>query len=227
MGNHIMELFFPRFCVGCGYLGTYVCCSCEARLKRVKKNTCYYCDRAAPFGLTHPRCKQKEGIDGNLSLYIYTGLFKKILHDSKYKGAYNILKTLLSTNKRHKWREILTWKHLFSPLIMGVPLHINRLRQRGFNQSEIIVEKLAMMGFNKGRCLLRVNDTPHLASIKDKNMRKLQIKGAFKFNGEYIPPTVMLVDDVITSGATLAECAKTLKQKGVQTVLTISLAKGS
>lgn len=226
MENHILELFFPRFCVGCGYLGTYVCHSCEEALERVKKNRCYYCDKAAPFGLTHPSCKKKDGIDGHLSLYLYTGLFKKILHESKYKGAYHVLTTLLSFNRPHIWREVLMWKQLFSPLVVSVPLHPNRLKQRGFNQSEIIVEKFATRGFNKGSFLLRVKDTPHLANMKDKDMRKHQIKGAFKFNGEYVPPAVMLVDDVVTSGATLIECAKTLKQKGVQTVLTISLAKG-
>lgn len=226
MGNFIMELLFPRFCVGCGYLGTYVCPLCETKLERVKKNRCYYCDKASPFGLTHPGCKKKDGIDGHLSLYLYTGLFKKILHESKYKGAYHILTTLLSFNKLHIWREILMWKQLFSPLVVSVPLHPNRLKQRGFNQSEIIAEKYTTMGLNKGNCLLRVDDTPHLANIKNKNTRKHQIRGAFKFEGEHVPPAVLLVDDVVTSGATLLECAKTLKQKGVQTVLTISLAKG-
>lgn len=222
-----MELFFPRFCVGCGYLGTYVCNSCETALERVKKNSCYYCDKASPFGLTHAGCKKKDGIDGHLSLYLYTGLFKKILHESKYKGAHQVLTTLLSFNELYKQREILIWKQLFSPLVVSVPLHTNRLKQRGFNQSEIIAEKyITTGGFHKGDCLLRVGNTPHLANITDKNVRKHQIKGAFKFTGEYIPRSVMLVDDVITSGATLLECAKTLKQKGVQTVLTISLAKG-
>lgn len=226
MKSFIMELFFPRFCVGCGYLGTYVCHSCETALERVKKNSCYYCDKASPFGLTHPGCKKKDGIDGHLSLYLYTGLFKKILHESKYKGAHQVLTTLLSLNELCKQREILIWKQLFSPLVVSVPLHTNRLKQRGFNQSEIIAEKFTSAGFTIGSCLLRVGDTPHLANIKNKNTRKHQIRSAFKFKGEYIPRSVVLVDDVITSGATLLECAKTLKQKGVQTVLTISLAKG-
>ncbi len=227
MDSTLIELLFPRFCMGCGYLGTYVCGSCEEKMGKVKKTTCYYCEKLSPFGLTHPGCTRKNGIDGHISTYLYTGLFKKLLHESKYKGAYNILKTLLSLCGQHKWREILAWERLFSPLVVSVPLHPNRLKQRGFNQSEIIAEKyITTTGLDKGRCLVRVGDTPHLANITDKNVRKHQIKGAFKFNGEHIPRSVVLVDDVITSGATLLECTKTLKLKGVQTVLTISLAKG-
>jgi ComF family protein len=119
------------------------------------------------------------------------------------------------------------WKQLFSPIVMSVPLHTNRLNQRGFNQSEIIANKYATInGLGMSNHLLRVKDTPHMAKIIDRTIRKKQIKGAFRFCGDGVPQSVILVDDVVTSGATLSECTKTLKQNGVQTVLTISLAKG-
>lgn len=226
MENLIVELLFPRFCIGCGYLGTYICGSCEEKMEKVKRNTCYYCEKPSLFGLTHPGCERKNGIDGNLSIYLYSGLFKIALHESKYKGAFNILKTLLSLCEQQKWREILMWKQLFNPLIMSVPLHINRLKQRGFNQSEIIAKRYELANnLVRSDYLSRVKDTLHLARIADKNIRKQQIKGAFEFVGDHIPHSIILVDDVITSGATILECAKTLKQKGVQIVLTISLAK--
>lgn len=222
-----MELFFPRFCMGCGYLGSYLCDVCEDALGKIKKTTCYYCEAMSPLGLTHPGCKRRNGIDGHLSTYLYTGLFKKLLHESKYKGAYNILKTLLLFAEIHKWREINEWKKLFFPLIVSVPLHTNRLKQRGFNQSEIIADTHSKAnGLMRVSCLSRIADTLHLARMADKNIRRLHIRGAFEFIGGNIPRSVILVDDVITSGATISECTKILKQKGVQTVLTISLAKG-
>ena len=227
MKNSLLELFFPRFCVGCGYLGAYVCHNCEKKLVRVEKNTCYYCERPSFLGFTHPGCKRSEGIDGSLSLYLYTGLFKRILHESKYKGAFIVLKALISISGQGIYDEVGYWKRIYNPLITYVPLNINRLKQRGFNQSKIIAEKYSRLNeIESIECLSRVLNTPHLANIKDKSERKRNIKNAFIFTGQTIPQSVILVDDVITTGATVLECAKVLKKEGVQTVLTISLAKG-
>lgn len=227
MRNSLLELFFPRFCIGCGYLGSYICDSCEKRLEKVKKITCFYCGKSSLFGLTHPGCKHKDGIDGYLSMYLYTGLFKKILHESKYKGSFAVLETLLSLSGQCRYEEVEIWKRLFNPCITPVPLNSERLRQRGFNQSEMIMEKYsAINDLEKIYCLSRINNTPHLAHIKDKAIRRKIIKGAFTYVGDTVPQTIIVVDDVITSGSTISECAKILKRKGVQTVLTISLAKG-
>lgn len=227
MKNSLLELFFPRFCVGCGYIGVYVCKQCEGNLVRVKKNSCYYCEQPSFLGLTHPRCRRDRGIDGHLSVYLYTNLFKKLLHESKYKGSFIVLKSLISLLGREAFEDVGAWKRLFNPLITHVPLHENRLKQRGFNQAEIIAERYSYMNeIQSTNCLFRVLDTPHLANIKDMQERKKQIKNAFIFTGHSVPQSVIVVDDVVTTGATVLECAKVLKKEGVQTVLTISLAKG-
>ncbi|MCX6732114.1 MAG: hypothetical protein NTV98_01070 [Candidatus Roizmanbacteria bacterium] len=226
MRNSFLEILFPRFCLGCGYVGTYLCQNCESKMMRVKRNSCFYCNKPSLLGLTHPGCKKKQGVDGYISLYLYNGLFKQLLQESKYKGAHMVLKTLLSFPQKKAMEDVWRWNSLWNPTVISVPLHPQRQKERGFNQSEIIVSAYFSSQFISDTLLERINNTAHLAHIHDKNERKRKIKGAFKYCKSTIPKTVVVVDDVITSGSTIIECAKTLKENGVQTVLAFSLAKG-
>ena len=227
MGRSILDLLFPRFCLGCGYLGTYVCAHCEMGMKKINTPICFYCKKPSLLGLTHPRCRQQKGIDGFLSHYLYNGLFKKILQESKYKGAYSVLQSLLEFPKPNLSHILNKWNDIYSPYVISVPLHPKRIRERGFNQSDIIAKKyfnsnmLAQTHF-----LQRTINTDHLANIGNKNKRKQHIRDAFVCDKKYIPKHIILVDDVITSGATIIECSKVLKERGAQTVLAFSLAEG-
>lgn len=195
-------------------------------MKKIKRNTCFYCDKPSPLGLTHPKCKKKKGIDGHISLYLYGGLFKRLLQESKYKGAHAVLRTLLSFPQKRAMEDVWRWNSLWNPTVMSIPLHSQRQRERGFNQSEIITNAYFHSQFAKETLIKRIDNTPHLAHIQNKSERKRKIKGAFAYCGSSVPKTVLVVDDVITSGSTILECAKVLKENGVQAVLAFSLAKG-
>lgn len=225
MKNSLIETFFPRFCLGCGYLGVYICPTCEEKMKKISEDSCFYCNKPSLFGLTHPRCKKAEGLDGHTSIYFYGGVFKRVLHESKYKSAHQALKTLLSFPQKTAVRNIGKWNDLYNPTMTHVPLHPQRYRERGFNQSELIMNTLFPESI-KMPLLNRVVNTPHLALIDNKNERKKQIRGAFRCNKKTLPKTIIIIDDVITSGSTILECVRELKENGVQTVLAFSLAKG-
>lgn len=196
-------------------------------MKKIKQPCCFYCDRPSFLGFTHPGCKRKNGIDGYVSTYLYNGLFVKLLQESKYKGAHIVLKTLISFSQQKVMHDIYEWQRLLSPTIMSVPLHSQRLKERGFNQSDLIVDNYFQSGdFPRKNLLERIINTDHLANMGNKSKRKSHIRGAFAFKGKYIPKTILLVDDVITSGSTVLECSRILKENGVQTVLAFSLAKG-
>lgn len=227
MKNIISSLLFPRFCLGCGYVGTYICSSCEDKLMRVKKQICIYCGRRSMFGLTHPKCKRKDGVDGYMSLYQYDGLFKKLLLEAKYKGAYLVLNELVKYPHPLLWRTILQWKSLFDPAVTSVPLHYQRMRERGFNQSDEIAKNYFPIGiFKHGTFLERIVNTPHLANLNKPHLRRACIAKSFASIHMPLPQSILLVDDVFTSGSTVFECARTLKQSGAQNVLVFSLAKG-
>lgn len=227
MKTSLLEVFFPQFCLGCGYVGTYICPTCESKMKKVKTPNCFYCEKPSFLGLTHPGCQRKEGIDGHFSIYQYDGLFKKLLQASKYRGAYSVLHSLLNIPQPNVFQELYKWNTLFKPFVISVPLHAQRMRERGFNQSEMITKRyFNNPEFLKANLLSRTTNTDHLANIGNIRKRRQHIRGAFTYTGAAIPKAALLVDDVITSGSTILECSKTLKERGVQIVLAFSLAKG-
>ena len=227
MKNPLLDILFPQFCIGCGYVGTYVCPRCESQMKKTKRAHCFYCNKRSLLGFTHSKCKEKNGVDGYLSFYLYGGLFKTIIQTAKYKGAYEVLRSLLTQYPQPLIKTIYTWNALFKPTATSVPLHPQRLRERGFNQSDLIAQCFFNdSNFIKSALLSRKINTEHLANMGSKSIRKKHIKDSFAFIGKTIPKTVLLIDDVITSGSTILECSKTLKKNGVQTVLAFSLAKG-
>jgi ComF family protein len=115
---------------------------------------------------------------------------------------------------------------MFNPVIVPVPLHFQRERARGFNQSQIIAGHLARKtDLPLKNILIRTKNTEHLANIKGNNKRREMVKNAFQYVGEEVPRAVLLIDDVITTTSTIGECVKTLKKSGVETVLSFSLAK--
>lgn len=222
----LLGFLFPSFCLGCGALGSYVCPICKKELKRKKEDICLYCGKKSALGLTHRKCKKKGGLDGWTSMYKYDAPFKKILIASKYKKARLVLEGLLKQDALLQYKNILRWKVLFSPAIVPVPLHPQRLDERGFNQSSVIARHIASRTrIPYEKLLNRVKNTPHLAQINDSSKRKSTIKSAFRFVGKRIPKSVLLVDDVLTTGATMGECARILKKAGVKNVLGFSLAK--
>ncbi len=110
--------------------------------------------------------------------------------------------------------------------LMAVPLHAGRLAERGFNQSEELAARLARRsGLPLVPGLRRCRDTGHQASLS-RRARKANIEGAFVWAVHAPPPArVLLVDDVLTTGATLAACADALRAAGTREVRAVALAR--
>ncbi|PIY68674.1 hypothetical protein COY90_04640 [Candidatus Roizmanbacteria bacterium CG_4_10_14_0_8_um_filter_39_9] len=222
------DVLFPRFCLGCGATGSFICVRCEGLLSPFEINTCFYCGSPSLNGLSHPRCRRPKGVDGFISLYHYNNLFKKIIKSIKYNKAKIILgdlnhllgKNLLKT-------PIYYYVKKFPGLVaIPVPLFEARQKQRGFNQTEPIctyVSGLLSIGQNTNT-LVRIKDTPMQTLALTKKQRRENIQGAFY--GGSPPPHILLIDDVVTTGATTKEAAKTLKENGAKTVVVFSVAKG-
>jgi ComF family protein len=110
--------------------------------------------------------------------------------------------------------------------LVPVPLHRKRQRKRGFNQGLELIR--GMMNQQKGLSLWtglkRTKDTETQTKLS-KAARRENVRSAFAVKGK-VPERVLLIDDVMTTGATLSECAKVLKRAGVQEVNTLTLARG-
>lgn len=112
-------------------------------------------------------------------------------------------------------------------LIVPVPLHPRRFKERGFNQSELLAAALAKPGRGRlSRCLVRIRNTPSQTDLNARQRRR-NVRDAFSTISEPSlgGAVVVLVDDVVTTGATLRECASVLRKGGAREVRSITVAR--
>lgn len=220
---NIWSWLFPRFCLGCGRPGSYVCSGCVNRCVAQKKQVCPECGKPSMFGRVHAKCRRSWGMGGVVAVLEYRGVAKRLVGKIKYKGVVDMYGVLV---------EILASVGDFTPLegrdwlVVGVPLHKRRQAMRGFNQAEMLGERVAKyFGWEYWPgVLVRQRYTKPQVNLKRKD-RLVNVKNAFCLNAKFEDLSsklkgkdVLLVDDVWTTGATLRECAKVLKRVGVRRV---------
>lgn len=154
--------------------------------------------------------------------------YNEMAHNLIYKFKYG-LKTYMSLPLSHIMLEKLKQQKLQPEFVTSIPLSKKRLKDRGFNQSELLAKKLVI---NKNLYfvgLRRIKNTPYLSKL-NKRERKEVLKDVFtlyidasKIKGK----TVWLVDDIFTTGSTINEASKVLKLSGAKQVFGICLATGS
>lgn len=228
----IKEFLFPRFCLGCGKLGKYLCLVCRQQLIFLDNQSCPYCQKASYMGFTHPQCVRQNGIDGLITIFKYNNLLKKIIKTIKYRLATDILDELVSIAKEEVVAKLDFFLNLNPlPLFQPIPLHKQKFKERGFNQAQLIVDKLkSIADLSSCDLLARVKNTSPQAQIADRKERFLNIQGAFEIISQeeesIVDKALFLVDDVVTSGSTVKEAARILKRHKAAKVYVFSLAKG-
>ena len=225
-----LDILFPRRCFGCGFIGSYLCPDCQKSLVLVEKDRCFYCHRSSYLGLTHPGCRQKNGVDGFIAVYQYNNTVKKIIKNIKYRLVREAMKEFLVVSGPAMVEKLHPYKKIDKSFcLLPVPLHLARLRERGFNQSEVLTGFISdILGLDKDDLLIRKKNTPPQAKLETIKDRFKNLRGAFiAKNKERIRKRkLILVDDVVTSGITAREAVKTLKKAGAESVMVFSLAKG-
>lgn len=229
---NLLDLLFPKKCVGCGALGNYFCLDC---IQQIKQNdlVCPHCERMGLGGATHPICKRRYNLDGLWSLGVYQDPLRKAVQKLKYKFVTELAGDLIDITIEYWARYspfLLTqikknWGRDW--VIVPVPLHKKRENWRGFNQAELLSKIFATkLGLEYSNCLIRVKNTKQQAKLAS-NMRHQNIKDAFALskNQELITKNIILVDDVWTTGSTLKECCFALKKNGAKKVWALTLAR--
>ncbi len=226
----LADLLFPRVCLSCGFLGSHICPACYKKLRKIEKDSCFYCRKPSFLGLTHPICKKRYGVDGNLSCFYYDNTLKKIIKNIKYRLALSGLRELLLLIPQRQFDKIAGYNKLYGNLeIEPIPLFKARERQRGFNQAEeISTFLLESFDFHEASNLTRNRDTLPQSRISKSVDRKKNIKNAFalKTGKDLRKRKIILIDDIMTTGATVAEAASLLKKRGAEKVFVFTLAKG-
>lgn len=227
----IADLLFPKYCLECSVSGDYMCRRCLEKLE-YSPSICPMCTKPSIDGITHVSCKKPHGLDGLTSLWKYTGVIKKTIQTFKFKYATDISDELVR-------KFIINIKKADKPLpvkgiLVPIPLHANRKKWRGFNQSEEIGERISKkIGWEYASNLLtrRRNGIPQ-STIKDKEFRLKNTRGIFELKKDISQRNLLLsqenvfilFDDVWTTGATMREAGKVLKRNGVESVWGLTLA---
>jgi ComF family protein len=219
-----LNLFFPQKCLGCGQEGNLLCHSCQNSLSRIMPPVCPKCGRPQPSGLLCPACiAWQSAIDGIRSPFKFDTLIREAVHQLKYKNMRSLAAPLAILIEHY-----LSKNPLPGQVLVPVPLHPKRLRERGFNQSELLARELGKLSHLpvSTNFLVRTRYLRPQARTKSVDDRRQNVKNAFSCTALAFPFTeVLLVDDVSTSGSTLDACAAALKYSGVLSVWGIALAR--
>lgn len=235
--NGLIELVYPRTCLVCKnglgektQINDFVCTVCLEKLKRNLPPFCYRCGRHLKANnLAKNICssciKRPLHFDRAFSPYIYEGVIKELIHKFKYKNKDYLGKFL--SNLMVEFINEYNLPLEFMDFIIPIPLHKTKLREREFNQAEVLGNFIAQE-FNKltlNNCLLRHRRTKTQTELEEKE-RLINVKDSFSVNQEdnLKNKNILLIDDVLTTGATCSEAAYALKKAGANIVFVLTLA---
>ena len=229
-----LDAILPIRCINCKKFGDYLCRGCFGSVAIKKTFECIGCKRNTPFGQTCYLCAKTNSIDQLLIVSDFKNpLVEKALKFFKYKFISDLELPLSVLMK--KYLKLLTLDKKFNvfesnPLLIPVPLHPRRLNWRGFNQSELLARNIAdtFQMEMAIEVIERIGNTIPQADIKEREERLKNLNGIFKIKNknQLVGREVLLVDDICTTGATLNECAKVLKQSGASRVVSLVIARG-
>lgn len=215
-----LDLLYPERCAGCHAFGTSLCARCEATLVPIgREGRCPFCAAKWDRPMHCDRCYALHHIERIDAAFEMEGLARQLVHGLKYRR----IRSLAVPMARHlepfaaAYREA-AW--------FAVPLHRSRLRDRGFNQSELLLEALGLAS-PPGSGLRRERKTERQVGRASRE-RRANVAGAFSYRGEPLDGRdVVLIDDVVTTGATVAECANVLRDYGARRVWVVCFARKS
>lgn len=229
--HFVLDILFPVHCLGCKKEGHWFCKKCSSGISISREHFCPVCERViTPDGRTCLNCKKKNALAGLIIASTYTQFpIANAIHLFKYRFVADLhvpLGELLVNVLQHTEIPL-------PEIIIPVPLHKRRLRWRGFNQSALLAKYVAshllsqnILTFSED-ILLRRRHTPPQMEVRSHAARKLNIANAFTIfaDASVANKTILLVDDVATTGSTLFECAKVLKKAGAKEVFAIVVAR--
>jgi len=230
----LINTFFPQFCLGCGKEGDLICEDCLNSIEILEYQFCPFC-KVPRRVLGKRKCAlhRKMNLEGLFAATSYKDPLvklkkKKIKYEPYLKTLAEPLAFLIISHFLLTEKESIFRKTSRDCVFVPIPLHPSKKRRRGFNQSTEIAYWLSLyfkvpLLINN---LIKVKKTQPQVELKEK-LRKENIKGAFKVKNpqELYGKKVFLVDDVFTTGATLEEAAKVLKEKGAKEVWGVVVAR--
>ena len=220
----LLDLLFPPRCVGCGKEGNYICAPCRAGLPRLLPPLCPTCGRPLVQEEWCSSCRRlKLDIDAICTPFAFQGVLRQAIHRFKY-GGFKALALPLAQLLTQQLKN----KPLPAEVLVPVPLHPRRLRERGYNQSGLLAQELCRLTAIPvvEDMLFRHRNSRAQVKTFDSEERQSNVLGAFDCRDEKLKGgRILLIDDVCTTGATLNSCAIALKKAGASSVWGLALAR--
>lgn len=226
--NAFLNFLFPASCYACGTSleesDVYLCVNCEIFIKPVAGKLCKRCGSPLPLEGDCLDCKGREFLFERARILIhFNDTMQHLIHHVKYQHKRKLARDL----GRRLGKQLCKDNDYFRPdVLVPVPLHPKRQRKRGFNQSEQIAQGLSVeIGVPVHTKLVkRVRNTKTQTGF-NASERQRNVKNIFSCTSKVVPANVGVVDDVLTTGATVNECAQALLTAGAQRVQVFTLAR--
>ncbi len=222
LGKEAVNLLFPMECAGCRRVGGILCETCIPGLAKLTPPYCRIC--ASPHSQSPCRwCEENApAIDGVRAPFLMEGAVQQAIFALKYRGIRAAAPELARLLAGY-----LADRRVPGDMIVAAPLHWRRLRTRGYNQSELLardLSKITGLPLAKG-LLARVKDAPPQVEATTRAQRRANVEGSYEVTGDVDGRRVLLIDDVVTTGATMSSCAAALKGAGAASVWGLALAR--
>ncbi|MDP9249367.1 MAG: ComF family protein [bacterium] len=212
----ILSAVFPEKCLGCGKAGTALCPECVAAWPGAERESAKWIFPV--YDYRHP-------------------LVKKALWLFKYKGKRGLAPTfaeIIYEMMLEEISELGVMENFREPMLVPIPLSPKRLRERGYNQAELMCVELIKINalrrdtnisFAKN-ILTKTKDTEHQAHIRDRRQRIENMRDTFSVPNPNLVAgqNIILVDDILTTGATLSEARRVLRDAGARKIIAFTVA---
>lgn len=216
----ILNIVFPIYCLSCGKSDENLCRQCLSGFPSAERESAKWI--FPTFDYRHPPVKKAVWL-------------------LKYKGRKSLAKVFAEVLYGHILEELadlVAMENFIEPILVPIPIDSNRKRERGFNQAELICKELIKLdltaqegnGVNfklRSDILIKIKDTGHQARIENRSHRMKNIVGSFALSSKTVDihgKNIIIIDDVTTTGATLSEARKVLRQAGARKVIAFTIA---
>ena len=221
--SHAVDAVFPPRCVSCRSFGRFVCHDCLAQMVRAEHPRCGVCWQPIADRRCQQCRRQQPAFGAVRSVYAFGGPARDLIHALKYSGV-SAVAPLMGEEMAGL---LLRWAPDVSTIV-PVPMAGSRQRRRGYNQSDLLAREIGRLtGIPVvGRALVH-RPGPSQVEQPDEAARRANVGDAFAAGREPVGGGVLLVDDVLTTGATLDACARVLKSEGADRVYGLTFARES
>jgi ComF family protein len=221
--SQFLDFLFPPRCFSCDRVGAWLCAECLDQLPRIEPPFCTCCGRVVTAHGLCAACRISPlQIECIRSVFYFEGALREAVHRFKYHGCTGLASTLGDLMAAY-WIQ----HPMPADVVVPVPLHATRLRERGYNQAALLAHEMA---WRIGLVVDEQTLTRRRATAPQVELsamqRKENVRDAFCCSGNGLAgKQVLLIDDVCTTGATLEACAVALREGGACSVRALTLAR--